>query len=223
MKYIKIFEAFDTNSYQTAIDAANKAYYGRENATKLLIDKMNPPCEEVATDITDIFLEYTDQGIELDMVELVVLNPKSIFPFGVYYPLGWQGKTGKKYYYPTYGEIDVDNKITSIINKTDKLYYDLTFEYDYREAVKNSRGESHIDGYRGGVDWDNESFKHIFSLVHECADYIFKRLNNMYKINVISSICYIPMNSNDDAWEKCEPVPNKDIKTTKIQWILEIS
>ena len=227
MKYLKLYEFFSieqSDEQKAKVKNANDAYNNRKKLTKEIVDNMNPKCEDVAQNIKDVFLEWVDDGIEFDDVELCVLNPGS-HTLSVYYPLGWQtykrgnpdnGLTDPSYY-PSYGSIETDNKISSTITKTGKLYYNVTFGSDILRRAKKIKDVK----YTSEIDWDDEDIKHLFDIVKECADDMYHRLNSMYNIKVIESTCYLVEDDVSEPWAKCKPIPEQ--RTSKICWILEIS
>jgi hypothetical protein len=238
MKYLKLYEFFSVEQSDDQ-KAKNKASHDSYDYYKKVIqnhvDKMNPKCVDVSQDIKDIFLEWTDDGIELNDIQLCVQKPGGYgFPFAVYYPLGWQtykrgnpdnGLTDPSYF-TTYGG-DVHEKITKIMENQDKLYYNITFGTDVSEKAKKIQGVR----WSREVNYDADDIKHLFDMVGECADDLFKRLNSMYNIKVIESVCYLveePIGEPDDkgvienkSWVKCKPIPEK--RTSKISWVFEIN
>lgn len=200
-------------------------YDEKENLVEYLVNKMNPKPANVVQDIKDIFLEYNDQGIDLEDIELCVMQSNNE-PITVYYPLPTpSSRSGKVYHHPSYGNKEVDEKILKILSKSDKIYYSITFGMDTNRAKFIQNVE-----YSTKVDWGKEDVQFMFKLVHECADELYNRLNDMYKINKIQSSCYHPNyefdtanSSNYNGWKNCDPIPDISLKAIKVSWILEIS
>lgn len=217
MKYLKTYESKVMMDYQDKVKAANIAYESRNEVIQNIVDKMSPPYTEVYQEIQDIFIDYIDQDVELD-IELCVPNPKSYGdPYTIYYPEGW-GKG--KHHFPMYGNIEVDNKISYLLKKHNKAYYDIKFGTDCLSRAKEIQGAK----YYNEVNWDADDVKHLFSITRECAEEMMSRLKMMYNVKVIESVGYSPnRNPTKQAWEKCGPVPTEDSQISKMVWVLEIS
>ena len=112
MKKLKRFENFDmsrrigTPEYEQSVKDSYSALEKREQVVQSIVDEMTPKPEIICEEIMDIFESWKDEGVEFENIELVTLKDTG-GELSVYYPLGWSGRSGKKYYHPSFGNTNV--------------------------------------------------------------------------------------------------------------------
>jgi len=213
MKYLRLFEFFtieETEEQKNKRKESNSIYDEFRKVTQELVDSMSPSSSEVSYEIKDIFLEWEDDGIELDEIRLSIPGKTYGNPYSVYYPLV------SKYIKSNFSiySSDTNSKILQTIKKDGKLYYELTFGVDMYNIGKKLQNCT-----LGEIDYSDENIKKLFDLVGECAEETFYRLSSMYDIKIIESTCFIP---SDGDWVKCDPIPTQTNKS-KISWLLDIN
>jgi hypothetical protein len=217
MKKLKRFENFDmsrrigTPEYEQSVKDSYSALEKREQVVQSIVDEMTPKPEIICEEIMDIFESWKDEGVEFENIELVTLKDTGD-EISVYYPLGWSGSSGKKYYHPSFGNTNVDNNIVSILEKNNQLYYRITFGVDILTRAKVITGAT----YYQHIDWSSKELDPLFNTMNEAAKELWERLNSMYNIECIRSRCFIK-----DNWKDCEPTLG-NLKTGKLSWILKI-
>lgn len=203
MKNLKKFENFKDS---------NSALEKREQVVQSIVDEMTPKPEIICEEIMDIFESWKDEGVEFENIELVTLKDTGD-ELSVYYPLGWSGRSGKKYYHPSFGNINVDKNIVSILEKNNQLYYSITFGVDILNRAKAITGAA----YYQHIDWSSKELDPLFNIMKEAATELWERLNSMYNIECVTSRCFIKDNWKED----CEPTLG-NLRTGKLSWILKI-
>jgi hypothetical protein len=217
MKKLKRFENFDmsrrigTPEYEQSVKDSYSALEKREQVVQSIVDEMTPKPEIICEEIMDIFESWKDEGVEFENIELVTLKDTGD-ELSVYYPLGWSGRSGKKYYHPSFGNTNVDKNIVSILEKNNQLYYSITFGVDILTRAKIITGAT----YYQNIDWSSKELDPLFNIMKEAATELWERLNSMYNIKCVTSRCFIK-----DSWKDCEPTLG-DLKTGKLSWILKI-
>ena len=207
MRYLKKFEGMVDWRKETMAPY----YHKKIELTNKYLDKMNPDVDVVSQDINDIFLEWIDDGIVLDKIELCVTDKDSdsisdMDIYTVYYP-----GDKKKSLYPNE---KTNSKICSLIKKNKNLFYNINFGSNILDRAKKIQDVN----YTTMVDWDADDIKHLYSIVKECADDMYSRLSDMYSIKLIKSSCYLP---KSNTWVKCDAVPEEDCG--RVSWVLEIN
>lgn len=219
MKRLKKFENFDpsrrigTPEYEQRIKDSNSALEKRELVVQSIVDEMDPKPEIICEEIIEIFESWKDEGVEFENIELVTLE-KDGDEISVYYPLGWSGRSGKKYYHPSFGNMDVDKRIVSLLEKNNQLYYSISFGVDILSRAKAITGAT----YYQDIDWESEKLDPLYNTMKEVATELWGRLNSMYNIECVKSRCFMPK----ENWKDCEPTLG-DLKAGKISWILKIN
>src|ERR1035437_7655703 len=210
MKYLKKYEGMSWDEYPKYAKRANTAYNKRIKITQNYIDNFMPDCKEITQSILDIFEEWKDEYLEME-IELAIPNNGG-YPITVYYPLDDE-------HYPIFGGHEVDDKISSYLDKKRKIYYSIDIAYrDCLDSIKKIQNVRYLHE----IDWKNENIKYLFDLTKKCADDIFNRLNKMYKIKVINSKCFVPEEpvEGGNSWKKCKPNLSDINNATKVSWLL---
>ena len=190
---------------------SNSALEKRQLVVQSIVDEMTPKPEIICEEIMDIFESWKDEGVEFENIELVTLKDTG-GELSVYYPLGWSGRSGKKYYHTSFGNMSVDENIVSILEKNNQLYYSITFGLDITSRAKAITGAI----YYQHIDWSSKELDPLFNIMKEAATELWERLNSMYNIECITSRCFIK-----DNWKDCEPTLG-NLRTGKLSWILKI-